>query len=64
MYRHLYVQWQTRIDSYFYAYEDDQRFAKIASTRLRDAVVKKTAKKRTDIAAPKESTPLKKSRRK
>ncbi len=40
---------QTRIDSHFVAYQDDSRFAKIASDRLRTAVVQITGKK-TDLS--------------
>ncbi len=47
---------QTRIDSHFLtSYEDNARFAKIASSRLQEAVIQITGKK-TTLAAPKAIT--------
>jgi hypothetical protein len=41
---------QTRIDAHFLTYQSDTRFAKIASDRLRDAVVVQVAGKRSSLS--------------
>lgn len=54
---------QTRIDAHYITYHDNTRFAKIASDRLRDAVVKITGKD-TDLSLGAAPLPKRQKKRK